>query len=315
VTKETEKRIIDAVRVLGYRPNLIARSMRQQRTHLIGYSWQPSQPGLPNPILDQFLQSMVSAAENAGYHLLAFPHQHGQAWVNAYQDLIATHRVDGFILSSIDFNDPRIQFLIARDFPFVAFGRSNPEMSFPYVDVDGGDGMRQVIVHLASLGHQRIAVLAWPEDSRVGQNRMQGLIAGMQSCGLSLDSDLLLRGEGSYQFGKSAAAQLFQLPADCRPTAIVAFNDVMAIGAIHAAQEFGLQAGRDIAITGFDDTPMVQYLTPSLTSVTQPVWEVGQIVVSMLLKELEGKPLEESSVLLCPLLTVRESSARAWVNR
>jgi DNA-binding LacI/PurR family transcriptional regulator len=308
VSKETEERIWNSVRALGYRPNLIARSLRAQRSNMIGYSWEPTPPDQANPILDMFMQSMATAAENANYHLLAFPHRPGNAWINAYRELIDTNRVDGFVLSSVEFNDPRVQFLQEREFPFVAFGRSNPEWEFAYVDVDGGAGMRMVAEHLIQQGHRRLGVLAWPEESRVGQNRIEGLESALAEAGLPLSGQLLSRGEGVFQFGWQAAQPWLELPKEQRPTAIVALNDAMAIGAMRAAQECGLQVGVDLAVTGFDDAPMVQYLNPPLTSVRQPTWEVGQRAMQLLLAQLEGKTLEERQVLLRPQLIVRTSS-------
>jgi DNA-binding LacI/PurR family transcriptional regulator len=308
VSKLTEDRIWQSIRALGYRPNLIARSLRSQRSHLIGYSWAPTPPDQVNPILDQFLQSMVQVAQTSGYHLLAFPYRQGDEWVDIYRDLIDTNRVDGFVISSIDYDDPRIMFLQEQKFPFVAFGRSNPEWDFPYVDVDGAQGMRMVAEHLVSLGHCRIAILTWPESSRVGQNRMEGLMGFFKQAGLVIPSEWILRGEGNFQFGLQASRFFLDLPPDKRPTAIIAFNDDMAVGAIHAAQQKGLRVGEDLAITGFDDAPMVQYLTPPLTTVRQPIWEVGQCVVSMLADILDKTPSENDQVLLPPKLVIRSSS-------
>lgn len=308
VSKETEERIWQAVRSLGYRPNLIARSLRSQRSGMIGYSWEPASPDQANAILDRFLQSMTEAAEGMGYHLLAFPYRPGNAWVESYRELVDTNRVDGFVLSSVEYNDPRILFLQERSFPFVAFGRSNPEWEFPYVDVNGEMGMRMVVDHLVERGHRRIAALAWPEPSRVGSNRLDGFLASLETHHIALQPEWVVRGEGSFTFGREAALRLLDLPPTLRPTAIAAFNDIMAIGAMHAIQERGLQPGRDIAITGFDDSPLIQYLTPGLTSVRQPIWEVGLAVINILSGYLNQEPVD-SYKLLSPELIIRQSSS------
>ena len=138
VTAETEKRIWDTVLELGYTPSYTARSLRSQRSHTIGYTWEPSPPDQANPILDQFLQSMFSAAEKRGYYLLCFPYPEPVKQLEAYRDLIDTGRVDAFVLSSINYHDPCVTFLCERKFPFVAFGRLDGPLHFPYIDVDGG---------------------------------------------------------------------------------------------------------------------------------------------------------------------------------
>jgi DNA-binding LacI/PurR family transcriptional regulator len=168
--------------------------------------------------------------------------------------------------------------------------------------------MRMVAEHLIQQGHRRFGVLAWPEASRVGQNRMEGLQAALEKAGLSLSEQLLSRGEGIFQFGWQATQPWLELPEEQRPTAIIALNDAMAIGAMRAIQDCGLQVGVDLAVTGFDDAPMVQYLNPPLTSVRQPTREVGQKVMELLLAQLEGKKPENRQVLLAPRLIVRTSS-------
>lgn len=307
VTSQTRERIEHAVQTLGYRPSSIARSLRWQRACLIGYSWAPSPPGQFNTILDQFLQSMTQEAEKAGYHILCFPHRPNHN-LDLYRELIETHRVDAFVISSVEYNDPRVVFLKQAGFPFVAFGRTNAEGDFPWVDVDGGAGMAMVVRHLVERGHRRIGVLAWPPDSRVGHNRLEGLLAAFQECGLELPEALLKQGDGNSTFGHQATAELFHLPPAQRPTAVIAFNDFMAIGAMQAARELGFKVGEEVAITGFDDTPLIQYLNPPLTSVRQPIWEVGQRVIRMLIDILEERPLEQRSVLLAPELIIRASS-------
>lgn len=309
VSKETEARIWDAVRTLGYRPNQIARNLRSQRNHMIGYSWEPTPPDQVNSILDLFMQSMSHMAERAGYHLLAFPYRSDRKeWLASYRELIDTNRVDAFVLTSVEFNDPRVEFLMERNFPFVAFGRSNPEWDFPYVDVDGGAGLRMIVEHLLERGHRRIAALAWPSASRVGQNRIAGYLDALRRSGIVPREDYVARGEGNYQFGYMATKRWLEWSREERPTAIAAFNDAMAIGAMHAIRDQGLSVGRDIAVTGFDDSPMVQYLTPPLTSIRQPIWEVGEKVIAILLGLLDGKPVGEQQVLLQPRLIIRQSS-------
>jgi DNA-binding LacI/PurR family transcriptional regulator len=308
VPKQTEQRILDAVRELGYRPNQIARNMRLSRSCMIGYSWAQSKSDQANFILDQFLTSMVQEAEAAGYHLLPFPFREGNELVEAYQELIQTGRADGFVISSVNYDDPRISFLLERKFPFVAFGRSNPELDFPYVDVDGYDGIRQVMAHLLSRGHQRIAAIAWPEDSRVGNERMRGYFESMQAAGVKVHPAWVERGEGTFEFGRAAAGRLLKLPVADRPTAIIALNDTQAIGALHAAREQGLVIGRNLAIVGFDDAPMSQYLHPALTTVRQPIHEAGRKCVEILVALMKGEEPLQRHVLLAPELVLRASA-------
>jgi DNA-binding LacI/PurR family transcriptional regulator len=307
-SKETEERIMEVVRQLGYRPNQIARNMRVKRSHMIGYSWVPTGPNQVNHILDHFLSSMVMEAEAAGYHLLPFPFREGNAQVDAYRELITTGRVDAFVLSSVNYNDPRIHFLLEQKFPFVAFGRSNPELDFPYVDVDGASGLAQAVEHLVSKGQRKIAVIGWPEDSRVGNERLRGYFETMKAKGLQVRPEWIKRGEGTFEFGRTAAAQLLALRSTERPTAILTLNDTQAIGALQAAREIGLDVGRTFFIIGFDDAPMSQYLQPPLTTVRQPIGEAGRKCVEILIALMRGEEPLERRILLTPKLIIRNSA-------
>lgn len=312
VSNETETRIWEAVRRLGYKPSYTARSLRSQRAYAIGYSWPTSPFDQPNTILDYFLQSMLVAAERHGYYLLCFPyHNDPKKHLEAYTELIDTGRVDGFVLSSIEYNDPRVLMLLERNMPFVAFGRSNPELNFSWIDIDGSKGVFQAVNHLLEQGHRNIAVLAWPEDSRVGNNRISGYFNALQHAGIEINPAWIQRGEGSFKFGIAATRRLLQLPVKIRPTAVICMNDMMAVGAIQAARDGGLVIGKEFAVGGFDDYPLVKYIDPPLTTIRQPIIEVGQQIITMLLSMIHSKePLHHQNIMLDPELVVRASTLR-----
>jgi DNA-binding LacI/PurR family transcriptional regulator len=315
VLPETEARIRAASLALGYKPNHSARSLRAQRSRMIGYTWVPTRPEQANHVLDLFLTSMVEEAEAAGYHLLPFPFREGDEQVSAYRELIDAGRVDAFVLSSVNYGDPRIRFLQEQAYPFVAFGRSNSTEVFPYVDIDGADGLRQATEHLLRHGHQRIAALAWPLGSRVGDDRLSGYLAALAAAGLPERPELVARGEGTFQVGLEATDRWLAWPPDKRPTAVVALNDSLAIGALHATQRRGLQPGSDLALVGFDDSPTAQFLWPPLSSVRQPIRAAGQHCVEILVALLEGRPPVATQVVLKPELIVRASSSDQRAKR
>ncbi len=309
ISPEAEQRIWEAVEDLGYTPSYTARSLRSQRSQTIGYTWQPSPPDQANPILDLFLQSMFSSAEKKGYYLLCFPYLEQEKLLDAYRLLIDSGRVDAFVLSSIDYDDPCIQFLNDQKFPFAAFGRLDGNFHFPYIDVDGGLGIKIAANHLLSLSHRNIAILAWPHNSRVGDNRIEGYVSAMQSAGIEVHPEWVQRGEGTYNVGFNLTLKLLSLAENIRPTGIIAMNDLMAIGAMAAIRHCGLMPGKDIAVTGFDDTPTARFLRPPLTSLRQPIWEIGQHLMDRLIDYLEnGRYPEPFEELIAPQLIIRESS-------
>lgn len=308
VTPEVFERVQMAVEELGYRPNAAARNLRTQSSYLIGYSWQPDRQDYVNPVLEQFQQSIVESAEDLGYHILLFPQRPNADLYHTYNGLIRSGRVDGFILSSLEHDDPRIPVIQRLNVPFVGFGRSETEQPFPYVDVDGRFGMYQAVQHLLEQGHRRVAALAWPELSRVGTDRLSGYLNAMADAGLSIDPDWIKRGESEFDYGYSATCDLLGLPDDRRPTAIISMIDLIAIGAMYAIEEHGLRVGKDVAVIGFDDMPIVHYLKPGLTSLHQPAWEVGRRVVHLLVDLLNNQQPEDHQILLPPELVIRQSS-------
>ncbi|MFQ6102482.1 MAG: LacI family DNA-binding transcriptional regulator [Anaerolineae bacterium] len=314
VAEETRQRVLALAEELGYRPSITARGLQAQRTHLIAYSWRLLPPEQFSPILNRFIDVMGTAAVAAGYHLLAFPTSSDQAELDAYQDLVRTGRVDGIVLSATSENDPRVAYLSKADFPFVAFGQAGAGWDYPWVDVDGRAGIGMAVDHLVQLGHRRIGFIAWPPAYLTcGKNRYQGYVEALDRAGLSFDPALAIRAEHAEPAGRHALISLLDLPAPQRPTAVVAISDLLAIGAMNEAQDRGLVVGRDLSIVGFDDAPMSKYLRPPLTTIRQPIDEVGELVVQQLLAVVADTPLDENErhILLKPKLIVRDSTGPA----
>ncbi len=309
ISQQTRERVLQAAAELGYRPSVIAQGLQARESRMLGYCWTPVPRFQYSPILDRFLQSMAEAATRHGYHVLTFPAPTPDDELAAYREMVQTGRVDGFALSSTDLGDPRIRYLLDEGFPFVAFGRSNPEWDFPYVDVDGAAGTRQAGQHLLALGHRRIACLAWPEPSLVGHDRLSGYLEALSEAGIEVDAGWIVRAENDYTRAHAAARSLLALPRQRRPTAVICVSDLLAIATMNASREAGLRVGSDLAVAGFDDAPLVRHLSPALTSIRQPVAEVGERAIEMLVALIRGEPLAERHVLLAPTLVVRTSTA------
>jgi DNA-binding LacI/PurR family transcriptional regulator len=310
VGEETRKRVQNAVEELGYRPSIIARGLQAGQSRIIGYSWRPAPPNQFNPVLEKFIHSVAEATARYGYHVLTFPYPEPYDELEVYREMAESGRVDGFVLPNTRFDDQRIRYLLDEDFPFVAFGRSNPEWEFPWVDVDGAGGVRMAVDHLLRLGHRRIALLGWMGRDPVGTERTAGYHTGMDAAGIDVDPDWVKRVENDYFDAYRAAQSWLSLPASRTPTAVVAFSDLIAIGVMNAAADAGRRVGRDLAVVGFDDAPVACYLRPPLTSLRQPMREVGDCVVKMLIDQLCGKELVPDHILLEPKLVVRESTSR-----
>jgi len=291
---------------LGYTPNTWAQRLQKQHTETIGLIIPTFGPRFSDPFFSELLAGIGNRAAQLGYDMLVSTRSPGEEERAAYQAAINGRRVDGFVLVRTRRHDERISILQESDFPFAAFGRAEDKLDFPFVDEDSTYGMKLVVEHLTSLGHERIACLAPPPELMFAHYRLQGFKEGLAEAGLQADDSLILVGDLTQRGGYEQAGKLLDLPFP--PTAIAACNDLMAFGAMSAAQDRGLVVGRDIAITGFDDIPMSEYAHPSLTTLHQPLYQIGDMVCEMLIQLIRGKPLEKRYVLLKPELMVRQSS-------
>ena len=219
---------------------------------------------------------------------------------------IRSHRVDAFILFRIERDDPRIHQLQELGFPFVAFGRTSGINNFPYVDEDSSKGIQLAVEHLISLGHTRIACITEPTTLTKSFNRLQGYLNGLEANNIPIDPELIIEGQFRQRSGRQCGRQLLDLPHP--PTAIVAVNDLLALGAMNAVQERGLIVGKEISVTGFDDITLAEYVNPPLTTVHQPAHQIGMLLCQMAVKAIKGEPLEKLQTILPPTLIKRQST-------
>lgn len=307
VAEETRQKVRDAADKLGYYPNLTARRLQKRRSDTLGFIMPTHNPRFADPFFSEFIAGIGNEAARHEYDLLVSTHgPDSPDELAAYER--ATHGgwVDGLIVVRTRENDRRIQLLCERNFPFVAFGRTDDDLDFPYVDEDSTAGMRLLVRHLIGLGHERIGYISPPAGLMFGAYRRRGYFEMMAENALSIDERWVVEGDMTQRGGADAAGQLLDL--DQTLTAIICGNDLMAIGAINRLQHLGLTVGRDIAVAGFDDIPLAAYTSPSLTTVRQPIYEIGQQTCSMLIDIINGRVPQNAHVMLTPELIVRASS-------
>lgn len=303
LTKPATRQLVrNAIRDLGYHRNVTARNLKTNQTRLIGYAWHVAEdPIRRNPLLDLFLYELAQRAEASGYHILTFTQAGG---IQNYEDLINANRVDGFILSDVVYDDPRIQRLIDLKVPFAAYGKANESWDFPYVDVDGSRGIQLAIDHLVANGHERIGLISWPQGSRIGDLRTQGYREAMARANLPVQNAWIAHTYNTLDDASGAAQRI--LACRPRPTAVVCANDVMAFGVKRYVESIGLEVGIDVALTGYDDTPVAELI--GLTSIRQPIALIAGKLVELLLAEISHTPAPERQFTLDPMLVVRASS-------
>ncbi len=306
VSADTKALIRHVAEEMGYTPNILAQRLRKRRADTIGLILPTFGPRFSDPFFSEFIAGIGNQAAELGFDLLVSTRPPGDKEMLAYQANIRGQRVDGFILVRTRRRDARIAYMLEAGFPFVAFGRTENHQAFPFVDEDGEYGMRMIVRHLTQEGHGRLAFIAAPDDLMFAHHRLQGFRAGLREAGIPIEEALVVQGDLSEKGGYEQARRLLDRPSP--PTAIAACNDLMALGAISAARERGLVVGRDIAITGFDDIPMAEHSSPPLTTVHQPIYQIGQMVCQMLVGLLQGGEIEQDHIILKPSLVIRQSS-------
>jgi DNA-binding LacI/PurR family transcriptional regulator len=305
VRADTLARVLDVIDRLGYQPNRAARSLRSRRTRHIGYRLDPDRSDTASVLQDRFLHALTTAAESAGYLVLLFSSGGTSAELTRYEDMLRTGSVDGFVLSGIDPGDPRPAWLAERGAPFVCFGRLESDRAdCLWVDVDGAAGTEAAVDHLVAAGHREIGFLGWSGSSGPGEQRRRGWLRALQRHGLRPDHHVTAL--DTLADGTRAALEL--LAGAPTITAIVAASDTFALGCYAAARSVGLEIGRELAVIGVDDSPTASLVTPALTSVRQPLEEVGKEVMNLLVARLSDQNPQKSGILLAPSLVIRDSA-------
>ncbi len=303
----TLQKVLKAIDELGYRPSHAARSLRTHATNVIGCRLLPSNYGGTGGVLDGWFHALCAAARSGGYDVLTFAASSDDEEIEEYDDLLRRRVVDGFVLTNTHHLDPRPGWLNEHGVPFVAFGRpwGDPKAPHSWVDVDGASGTGDAVRHLASLGHSRIGFLGLAKGSGVCDDRFQGWTSAMRALELPTKG-LVGRAEDGIASGRAIAEKLLDGPRP--PTSLVCVSDSMAVGAMRAVEDRGGVPGRDLAIVGFDDSPIASVIRPGLSSVRQPIVAVAGELVAALLAELSDVNRRPSRILLAPRLIVRDSS-------
>ncbi|MEW5870069.1 MAG: LacI family DNA-binding transcriptional regulator [Chloroflexota bacterium] len=306
---ETKALVRQAAAELGYSPNTLAQRLQKQQTDSIGLIIPTSGPRFSDPFFSEFIAGIGNQAARLGYDLLVATRPPGEQELEAYRYNVNTHRVDGFILVRTRCQDERVALLKEAGVPFVAFGRIDGKLDFSYVDEDGETGMGLVVEYLASMGHTRFGVIASPRTLTFTHHRLLGIHKKAGELHLHIEQFTFVEGDLTQRGGYEQASTL--LDAAQPPTAIIACNDLMAFGAISAAMERGLVVGKDVSITGFDNIPMAEVSHPPLTTVNQPIYQIGSKVCEMLVRLIRGEGTQLEQVLLTPSLIVRQSCGPA----
>ncbi|MDH3250808.1 MAG: LacI family transcriptional regulator [Acidimicrobiia bacterium] len=306
VNAETVARVLKAAKKLGYTPNPLARGLRTNRTLTVGMVI----PDIENPLFGPIIGGAEARLGADGYSLLIADAdlRNPSSAANVIETLIE-RRVDGLILATSARKDPTMADLSERNIAAVLVNRSADASPLPSIVGDDHAGIGLAVEHLVEMGHTRIGHVAGPRSISTGHGRRQAFLSWMQTVGINADPDDIEEAEWyRVDAGLAAAAALLDRKPDI--TAIVCANDLLAMGAYRAVRQRGLTVGPDVAITGYNDIPLLDLLEPPLTSVRVPYRQMGSEAAALLLSILSSDNGQDRpvSMRLAPTLSVRGSS-------
>jgi LacI family transcriptional regulator len=301
IPKPTKERILKTAREMGYSPNYFARSLRLQRAYTVGV--------IAEEIGDPYGGMVISGVEEYlrthNYFFLAVSHRHDQEVLKTYAQMLMTRGVEGFITTDTSI-------LSNPGLPTVAVSGHLQVSGVTNVIIDHKLAARLALTHLMNLGHRRIAFLIGDPASSDSATRWSSICETAQELGLPIDPQLTMQidsRESTPDLGYPIAKQL--LARKVPFTALFAYNDLSAIGAIWAFREEGLRVPEDVSVVGFDDIPVAAYTHPGLTTIRQPLQQMGQIAAKTVIDQIEGKAEYVSEIVVKPELIVRASTAAA----
>lgn len=311
VNPDTKKAVMALSEELNYQPNKLALSLRQKQTHTIGVI-------VPN--LDYVLSLMVrgidEVALEAGFTVMVC-----QSNESFGREILNTRRlleslVDGFIISvsSESKSFEHFKKIQERNLPVVVFDRVTPHLTAPSVRIDNEEGGFLATEHLIEQGYKRIAVLAGPENLGVSNSRMNGYLNALKKHKIKKDPELIVHCDFNQDYAYFATLELLAMKK--RPDAIFTISDRMAIGAMLAIKKKGLRMPEDIGLVGFNNEPVTSLVTPSVSSVEMPSFELGKAAAKLFIETMHNKEnmdLEEK--VLKPKLIIRESSQKLPIKK
>ncbi len=299
VSPATVQAVQRAIQALGYIPNTLARSLARSSTNTIGVAIS----ALSNHYFSETVQAIETECVRHGYMMLfADPHDDPEQELRV---VTALHhrRVDGILLAPST-GSSALEYLQANEMPTVLVDRMMSEQ-FDQVGVENTQSTQALVAHLIEHGHRRIGFIAGREGLSTTDERVAGYRAALQAAGLVFDPQLLVNGGSNSEPARQATAQLLALPVP--PTAIMAGNNLMTLGAMHALREARIEVPGQMALVGFDDFDWADFFVPRLTLIAQPVKELGARAVHMLLQRMATPGAPTQSVRLAPSLQRRDS--------
>jgi LacI family transcriptional regulator len=310
VNAETADRVERAARSLGYRPNPIARSLKTSRSASIGLVI----PDLTNPLFPPIARGVEDVLGEVGYNAWIVNTDSDPDREAAAVESMRSRNVEGFVFATARLDHPLLDELAADGTPTVLVNRRSARPDIPSVTADDATGVSMAVRHLVDLGHRKIAHLAGPQNLSTGRTRLRAFRDALQDHGLPDDPERTVICD-AWAEAAGARGCTTLLESDVEFTAVLAGNDLLALGCYDALAEHGLTCPQDVSVVGFNDMPFVDKVNPPLTTVRIPHYELGAEAARLLLADLQEPRRHPRSVVLPLKLVVRQSTAPPSAER
>ena len=297
----TRQRVLRSVHRLGYHPNVVAQGLRRGTSHSIALIV----PDISNPFYPAIARGAEDVARQHGYVLVLGNTDGDAGRERAYLDILRKRWVDGVLFASAGGDDRHLRALRASGVPAVLIARDVADGAIDTVLVDSYAGMRQATSHLLRLGHRRIAYIGGPHSLSVARERLRGYRQALRDFSVPPDPSLITSGDFRVDGGRAAIRRLMERRRLF--TAVVAANDLTAIGAMEALRSAARGIPDDVAVVGFDDIPFAAFVDPPLTTVAQPTYRLGALAMERLLALMREEAATTRRIMLQPQLVVRRS--------
>ncbi len=312
ISPETARRVMDAVKKLGYIPNLNARSLSSRRSNMIGVLIPQTEPGkelmFSNPFYGELLSSIEYTARQHGYHLLLSGTKEDQDYLSIAQN----RGVDGIIIVGT-YPGENLNALKQLGVPIVLVDSYVKDEAFHTIGIEDREGARMATRYLIEKGHRQIAFVSGSiRENGVNIKRYQGYCDAMQSAGLSVDEQSIYSGTVDYDYGITAAKEY--VARGKKQTAAFVSADVISMGLIKGLQQNHVRVPEDLSIVSFDDVYLARMANPALTTVHQDIGEKGKQAVQLILDAAGFKEHRHTECIL-PLSLVERESVREWRNQ
>lgn len=304
ISPQTQERILRIADRLGYRPNSVARSLATRRTQNIGLVV----PDVANPFFAGIARGIEDAAHQSDYNVfLCNTDENVDRETSAIHSLEA-QRVDGIILCSSRLSGAQLQTLATRYQPLVLVNRRIDHAQTGTVLVDDAKGATDAVRYLLQLGHRHIGLLAGPPTSHSGKERVRGYLEAMRAAVDDVPGYWREHCAPQVEGGRTAALALIRRAPEL--TALLAYNDLVAVGVMRACIEIGRRVPQDCAIVGCDDVPLAALVSPALTTIHIPTYNLGQRSSGLLLDMMSNETNQSEPIIISPHLVIRDSSGQ-----